>query len=102
MDQDISMAMCESIIHINEGDVPSTKTKCFFCKEDALFSFGIIDNKKQIKSNNQDCFVMKSVTLCSQHAEAFNSLLSGDHDINDLIVVLNKTTSQRRLNLRRK
>ena len=43
---------------------------------------------------------MNGVNLCEQHAEAFNSLLSGDHDVNDLITVM-KSRPSRKINLRR-
>ena len=92
--------MLQSIIQINEGDKPSLDKGCFFCKGEAPFTFGIIKNDKIIKSKNEDCFVLSSVPLCEQHAEGFNSLLSGEHDINDLITVM-KSSKQKRINLRR-
>jgi len=92
--------MLESIIQINEGDAPSLKQGCFFCKEEAPFTFGIINAKKIIKSKNNDCFILSSVPLCEKHAEGFNSLLSGEHDINDLITQM-KSSKQKRINLRR-
>ena len=97
MDRGILM---ESIIQINEGDIPSSNNGCFFCEEKAPFTFGIIKSDKIIKSNNTDCFILNSVPLCEKHAEGFNSLLSGEHDINDLITVM-KASKQKRINLRR-
>ena len=97
MDRGILM---ESIIQIKEGDIPSPEHECFFCKEKALFNFGIIKSDNIIISDYTDCFVLNSVALCEKHAEAFNSLLSGEHDINELITVM-KSSKQQRINLRR-
>lgn len=91
----------ESIIEIREGDIPKQNSECFFCKERAFLNFGIIDTTKKINIPNSDsCFILNSVSLCERHAEAFNSLLSGEHDINELITVM-KTKKQHRINLRR-
>jgi len=92
--------MLESIIQVNEGDKPSLEQRCFFCKEEAPFTFGIIKANKIIKSKNEDCYIFSSVPLCEKHAEGFNSLLSGEHDINDLIIEM-KSSKQKRINLRR-
>ena len=92
--------MLESIIQINEGDVPKKSNGCFFCSEEAPYTFGIINNENKIQSKNEDCFILNSVCMCERHAEAFNSLLSGEHDVNDLISVM-KTSKQKRINLRR-
>jgi len=92
--------LMESIIQINEGDKPNDRHKCFFCEKEALFTFGVIDNNKTIISNNNKAFILTSVGMCNIHAEAFNSLLSGEHDVNELITVL-KNTGQRKINLRR-
>lgn len=90
----------ESIIQISEGDKPNSNRKCFFCEKEALFTFGIINNNKTIISNNAESFIMTSAPMCIIHAEAFNSLLSGEHDVNELITVM-KTNKQKKLNLRR-
>ncbi len=103
MGRGISM---ESIIQINEGDIPNPKSKCFFCDKEAPFSFGIINANKMLitydkmKEEHRAGFVMNGVSLCEQHAEAFNSLLSGEHDVNDLITVM-KSRPSRKINLRR-
>jgi len=97
MEQD---GLMESIINITEGNKPNEKRKCFFCEKEALFTFGIINNNKILTINNDELFVMQAVGLCDTHAEGFNSLLSGEHDINDLISVM-KDTKQRKINLRR-
>jgi len=88
----------ESIVHFVEGDKPNSNTTCFFCKERARFVFGIINNNKTIISDNKEAFIMTSVGLCSSHAEAFNSLLSGEHDVNKLIITMNE--SMKKINLR--
>ena len=90
----------ETIIKILEGNKPNEKRKCFFCEKEALFTFGVINNNKTLDINNEESFIMQSVGLCSTHAEGFNSLLSGEHDINDLISVM-KDNKQRKINLRR-
>ena len=90
----------ETIIKVTEGDSFNTKRKCFFCEKEALFTFSIIKNDKVLKINNEESFIMQSVGLCETHAEGFNSLLSGEHDINELISVM-KDTKQRKINLRR-
>jgi len=98
MDQDGSM---ETIIKVAEGDAFNTKRKCFFCEKEALFTFGIIKNDKVLNYDpDSPIFVMQSVGLCETHAEGFNSLLSGEHDINELISVM-KDTKQRKINLKR-
>ena len=98
MDRGILM---ESLIHVKEGYTPGqTNTRCFFCDQEAPFTFGIIDNTRMIRSGATECYQMNSVDLCTIHAEGFNSLLSGEHDINDLIMVMKKT-NQKKINLRR-
>lgn len=99
MDRGISM---ESIINITEGVKPSESHRCFFCDQEAPFHFGIVNSKKKVViGENTNGYVMSSVALCSVHAEAFNSLLSGEHDVNELISVM-KTTKSKKLNLRRR
>ena len=98
MDRGISM---EQIINVTEGDKPSDKHGCFFCEKDAPFLFGVIDSKNSVKTHKgEEGYVMNSVALCEQHAEGFNSLLSGKHDINELITVM-KSSRQKKINLRR-
>jgi len=89
----------ESIIDITEGDIPSIKHTCFFCEEKAQFNFGSIDVTRTIISNNKDCFIYNSIPVCEKHAEAFDSLFSGEHDINELVTIIK--TKQKRINLRR-
>jgi hypothetical protein len=97
MDRGISM---ESIVNFKEGDKPSEENGCFFCKEKAPFLFGIVDSRKTVHANTKEDkpFIMKSVALCKVHAEAFNSLISGEHDVSELITVM-KTTSSRKNNI---
>jgi len=90
----------ESIIKVLEGSKLKTR-KCFFCNKEAVFTFGIVDNTKTIKTQDDDnSFIMNHVTICKAHAEAFNSLLSGEHDI-EYLIKLTKTNTQNKINLRR-
>ena len=92
----------ESLIQFNEGDKPSD-ARCFFCNKEAPFIFGIINISNKIidiSKPKEDVYKLDAVYLCTSHAEAFNSLLSGEHDINNLIDIM-KTTTQRKINLRR-
>lgn len=90
----------ESIIKFIEGKAPSDTNKCFFCKKEAPFTFGVIHNENTIYTKDGNNFIMNNVALCNLHAEAFNSLLSGEHDVNDLIQVM-ATRTQKKINLRR-
>lgn len=90
----------EMIVQVNEGSKPNVKRKCFFCDSDSKHTFGIIKDNKTILSNNNEAYIMTAVGLCDIHAEGINSLLSGEHDINDLINVM-RTSKQKKLNLRR-
>jgi len=89
----------ESIIEFKEGDMPSTN-RCFFCNNEAPFIFGIINKNQQYNIKDSTGYKMDAVCMCEVHAEAFNSLLSGEHDVNALIDVM-KNTKQRKINLRR-
>ena len=89
----------ESIIQINEGQKPGCEKHCFFCKNKSVFTFGFIKNEI-IMSNDNESYIMKSVSLCEQHANGFNTLLTGEYDIDALITTLTKT-KHGKLNLRR-
>ena len=93
--------MLESVIEYKEGNTPNEKCSCFFCEKDATVLFGITQkDAKVMAKDGSNCFIHNSVGLCNIHAEAFNSLLSGEHDVNNLITVM-RTAKTGKINLRR-
>ena len=87
----------ESIIEFNEGYKPNSKTKCFFCDNEASLLFGMVNINKTIEPEK---YVMKSACMCLEHAEAFNTLLSGENDVNELVKIY-KQQNTSKINLRR-
>ena len=70
----------ESLVKFVEGNIPKEIHKCFFCDTHGELLFGIINIKNKYINNNDDCYKMDSIVVCNTHAEAINSLLSGDND----------------------
>jgi len=89
----------QALVKILEGKM-TDNCKCFFCKKEALFTFGLINSTVKINHPDGDAFILDGVYLCNQHVEAFNTLLSGEHDIDNLIVLAGKS-KKGKINLRR-
>ena len=95
----------ESFIVYNEGNKPNPNgDKCFFCEEKTFLLFNMTDTSYSepiiINGNETSQYASNGIYLCNKHAEAINSLLSGEHDINQLITVM-RSVKQKKLNLRR-
>ena len=88
----------EALIQIHEGNIPKNGT-CFYCDNKARYIIGMIDTENMVKTE-VDNYVFTSVGLCVNHAEAFNSLLSGEHDI-DKLLIHRTNFKKNKLNLRR-
>ena len=89
----------QALIKILEGKLPE-KSKCFFCEKEAFSTFGLINSKNKINHPEGEGYILDGVFLCDQHLEAFNTLLSGEHNIDDLIIIAGKS-KKGKINLRR-